>query len=74
MATIPAGLLGILLQKHLQALFASPQLVAVILIFNGALLWTAEQINKRNVKAKQTQTKSDERITKLSFQQAVKGG
>jgi len=73
-ATIPAGLLGLLFQKHLQALFASPQLVAFVLVLNGLLLWGAEQINKRNLKTKQTATNSDERITKLSWTQALKIG
>ncbi|MGH2611683.1 MAG: undecaprenyl-diphosphate phosphatase, partial [Rhabdochlamydiaceae bacterium] len=63
-ATIPAGLLGLIFAKHLQSLFASPQLVAIILILNGLLLWGAEQINKRNVKTQQTSTKSDQRITR----------
>lgn len=73
-ATIPAGLLGLLFQKHLQSLFASPQLVAFILILNGLLLWGAEQINKKSLKTKQTAIKSDERITKMTWSQAVKIG
>ncbi len=72
-ATIPAGLLGIMLQKTLEKLFASPQLVAFVLILNGILLFFAEFLRKR-VKENNSLSGNEERISKLNWQQAVKVG
>ncbi|MGH7245684.1 MAG: undecaprenyl-diphosphate phosphatase, partial [Candidatus Levyibacteriota bacterium] len=72
--TIPAGILGLFLEEPLKTLFASPQLVAGILILNGLLLFGAEQLRKKNILAHQTDTGSDGRIAKLTFVQAVKVG
>jgi undecaprenyl-diphosphatase len=41
-SSIPVGILGILLQTKIQALFASPRLVAIVLIGNGLVLFLAE--------------------------------
>ncbi len=41
-SSIPAGILGLLLQKKLQLLFAAPRLIAIILICNGIVLLVAE--------------------------------
>src|SRR5579863_590530 len=46
-ATIPAGILGLLFQDALQNLFANPQLVAGILILNGLLLFGAEFLRQK---------------------------
>lgn len=73
-ATIPAGILGLLLEEALKTLFASPQLVAVVLILNGILLFGAEQLRKKNIILHKTAVGSDERIAKLSLFQAVKVG
>jgi undecaprenyl-diphosphatase len=70
--TIPAGILGLLFEDQLKTLFASPQLVAFILIFNGLLLFGAE-ILRRKI-PEQTSTGSNERIAKLSFVKAIKVG
>src|SRR5579863_7166567 len=40
--TVPAGMVGILLQKKVQALFAAPFYVAGFLALNGVLLFAAE--------------------------------
>jgi undecaprenyl-diphosphatase len=45
--TIPAGLLGILLQDKLRAIFASPQSAAIFLCLNGLLLYGAELLRRR---------------------------
>ncbi len=45
--TVPAGLLGLLLEKRLAALFGSVQLVAVALILNGLLLAAGEWLRRR---------------------------
>lgn len=71
-ATIPAGILGLLFQDALQSLFANPQLVAGILFFNGLLLFGAEFLRKK--RKEQTLAHSNERIAKLNWFQAVKIG
>src|SRR5438477_2923506 len=45
--TIPAGILGLLLQDTLRKAFASGQLAAAFLIANGALLFGAELLRRR---------------------------
>ncbi len=42
LATIPAGLLGLLFQEKLQHLFASPRSAAAFLVLNGVMLLAAE--------------------------------
>jgi undecaprenyl-diphosphatase len=42
LATIPAGLLGLLFQERLQHLFASPRSAAAFLVLNGIMLFAAE--------------------------------
>jgi len=73
-ATIPAGVLGLLFEEPLKILFASPRLVAFVLILNGLLLFTAEKIAKKNIKKKQEELGSDERITKLTWGESIKVG
>lgn len=45
--TIPAGIIGFLLQKPLKALFANPRAAAAFLIANGVLLLGAEVLRRR---------------------------
>ncbi len=45
--TIPAGLLGLLLEHPLRNLFASPTSAAFFLMVNGLLLFGAEKLRKR---------------------------
>jgi undecaprenyl-diphosphatase len=70
--TVPAGILGLLFEEQLKLLFASPGLVAFVLILNGLLLFGAE-ILRRKVKEEKV-SGSDTRIAKLSFAKAVKVG
>lgn len=42
--TIPAGIMGILLQKQFEALFTSIFYVGIFLIITGLLLWGAERV------------------------------
>lgn len=72
-ATIPAGVLGILFETTLSKLFANPQFVAIILIFNGLLLFFAE-IMRRKQKNHDTRKNSNDSIAKLSWVQAIKIG
>ena len=45
--TIPAGLLGLLLEHSLRKVFASPQSAAVFLTLNGFVLYGAELLRRR---------------------------
>jgi undecaprenyl-diphosphatase len=63
--TIPAGILGLLLEHSLRSLFASPQSAAFFLMLNGLLLFGAEALRRR---APETDTDDDRRIAKqVSF-------
>lgn len=73
-ATIPAGVLGLLFEDPLKKLFASPQLVAALLILNGGMLFGAELLRRKNLTTKQAEQGSDKRIAKLTWMQAVKVG
>ncbi|HQT84624.1 MULTISPECIES: undecaprenyl-diphosphate phosphatase [Acidiphilium] len=46
-ATIPAVVIGFILKKPIQHLFASPLIAAVFLIVNGGLLLAGEQLRRR---------------------------
>jgi undecaprenyl-diphosphatase len=63
--TIPAGLLGLLLEHELRALFASPLSAAIFLMLNGLMLFGAEALRRR---APQTDRDDDTRIARqVSF-------
>jgi undecaprenyl-diphosphatase len=66
--TIPAGLLGLLLEHSLRSVFASAQSAAFFLILNGLLLFGAEALRRR---APQTAADDDTRIARqVGFPQA----
>jgi undecaprenyl-diphosphatase len=66
--TIPAGILGLLLEHWLRKIFASPESAAVFLMLNGAVLYAAELLRRR---APQTDADDDVRISKqVGFPQA----
>src|SRR6266536_3277294 len=44
---IPAGLLGVFLEKPLKLLFASPLIAAAFLVVNGSLLFAGERLRRR---------------------------
>jgi undecaprenyl-diphosphatase len=46
--TIPAGLLGLLLEKKIKALFTTPILTATFLVINGSLLFLGEALRRRS--------------------------
>ncbi len=71
-ATIPAGILGLLFEQQLKNLFASPQLVALVLVLNGILLLAAEYLRRR--KKSEATNSSDQRIAKITWIQTVKVG
>src|SRR3954452_19200489 len=59
--TIPAGILGLLLEHKLRSAFASPQSAAIFLTLNGLLLYGAEQLRRR---APETADDDDTRIAR----------
>jgi undecaprenyl-diphosphatase len=59
--TIPAGILGLLLESKLRSVFASAQSAAFFLTINGVLLLAAERLRRR---APQTDTDDDTRIAR----------
>jgi len=68
-ATIPAGILGVLFQDTVQKLLASPVIAAVFLIFNGGMLYLAERLRKYR-----RETGGDAAIARLSWAQSAKVG
>ena len=67
--TIPAGLLGLLLQDKLRSVFASAQSAALFLTVNGLILFAAEALRRR---APQTDDDDDTRIARqVTWAQAV---
>jgi undecaprenyl-diphosphatase len=59
--TIPAGILGLLLDQKLRSVFASAQSAAIFLFINGLLLLGAEALRRR---APQTSDDDDTRIAR----------
>jgi undecaprenyl-diphosphatase len=59
--TIPAGLLGLLLQDSLRKFFASPEYASIFLALNGVLLFGAEMLRRR---APETTDDDDARIAR----------
>ncbi len=71
-ATIPAGLLGLLLQDWLRKFFGSPEYASVFLALNGLLLFGAEALRRR---APETTDDDDGRIArKVGWWQSVAVG
>lgn len=71
-ATVPAGILGLLFEEPLKHLFAQPQIVAFVLMLNGALLYCGELLRRRV--AETSAVGSDERIGRMSWLSAIKIG
>jgi undecaprenyl-diphosphatase len=72
--TIPAGLLGLIFQKKLGELFASPHIVAVFLLLNGVLLYFVERFTHRGETISQKVIKTDMKLSRLSFGGALIAG
>jgi undecaprenyl-diphosphatase len=68
--TIPAGVLGALLEKSLRSMFASAKTAAFFLIANGVLLFAAEALRRRAIPAPE-EADPDFRISKLSWLRAL---
>jgi undecaprenyl-diphosphatase len=72
--TIPAAIIGLLLEKPLRSLFASAALAAIFLMVNGVGLLTFERLRKRPPRPGDYLGDGDERIAKLSWRQAIAVG
>lgn len=46
--TIPAGILGLLFESRLRALFAAPAIAAVFLIVNGFIMFVGERLRRKS--------------------------
>jgi undecaprenyl-diphosphatase len=60
--TIPAGILGLLLQDKLQSVFASARSAAFFLILNGVMLFGAEALRRRAPGVPEGEEDGDQRI------------
>lgn len=74
LATIPAGVLGLLFQNKLAALFASPHIVAVFLMGNGILLALAERLRTRRKRLDATPRNVDASISRIGVVRALLTG
>ncbi|HVR04711.1 MAG TPA: undecaprenyl-diphosphate phosphatase, partial [Solirubrobacteraceae bacterium] len=72
--TIPAGIIGLVLQEPLRKLFASPSIAAAFLIVNGCALLLFERLRKRPPRPGDYLGDADGRIAKLSWRQAIAVG
>jgi undecaprenyl-diphosphatase len=72
--TVPAGILGLLLEHKLRSLFASAASAAAFLIVNGILLLIFERLRRRPPRPGDYLGDADARIAKLSWRQAIAVG
>jgi undecaprenyl-diphosphatase len=74
-ATIPAGLLGLVLEHPLRTVFASPQSAAVFIALNGVLLHGAERLRRGAPVVERAGPQSDARIAqRLGYRSALAVG
>jgi undecaprenyl-diphosphatase len=64
-ATIPAGILGLLFKDQLTALFVSPLSAALFLAANGVLLFAAEILRKKRIATIATTAKAKVEVEKV---------
>jgi undecaprenyl-diphosphatase len=67
--TVPAGILGLLLQDQIRMLLASAVFASIFLIFNGIMLLGAEILRKRSAHNKNNKT-SDQHLAHITWRQA----
>jgi undecaprenyl-diphosphatase len=72
--TIPAGIIGLLLEKSLRSLFASASFAAAFLIVNGVALLLFERLRKRPPRPGDYLGDADARLGKLKWRQAIAVG
>ena len=72
LGTVPAGLLGLLLEHPLRSLFASTETAAIFLFVNGLMLFGAEALRRRAPVRDTAGIEDDEDIARrLSFRDAL---
>jgi len=69
--TIPAGIIGLLLEKPLRSLFASAPSAAAFLIVNGIVLLAFERLRRRAPSQEDHLGQNDAQLARLSWRQAV---
>jgi undecaprenyl-diphosphatase len=75
LGTVPAGIIGFVLEKKLETLFASPTTAAFFLIINGLMLYGAEKyLRKKQFPEREAGTSHDANISQLSWMQSIKVG
>lgn len=67
-STVPAGIIGLLLEKYLQELFAAAYVVAIALFLNGVLLYGVEILRRRGA---DDGPHDDKKLAALSWRQAI---
>jgi undecaprenyl-diphosphatase len=55
LGTIPAGVVGLVLQDRLRALFGTPSIAAAFLIVNGCVMYAGEKLLQRQAEAQREQ-------------------
>lgn len=73
-ATIPVGVIGLVLQDPLRKLFASAALAAAFLMVNGVALLISERLRRRPPRPGDFEGDVDGRLSKLSWRQAISVG
>lgn len=73
--TVPAGIIGLVLEKPIRNLFGSPLIAAAFLVVNGLVLLAAERLRTRDSRRAAAQpvtaTASDAEIAALSWKRAL---
>jgi undecaprenyl-diphosphatase len=72
--TIPAGVVGLVLEHSLRKLFASAQIAALFLVVNGIMLLACEQLRSRRPTPDDWEGDGDERVAKLTYRQGFAVG
>jgi undecaprenyl-diphosphatase len=70
-ATIPAGIFGLLLEHPLRVLFTKPLAASIFLTCNGLLLFFGEWVRRRVLAREQQGEKPKRELANLSFVEAV---
>jgi undecaprenyl-diphosphatase len=73
-ASIPVGILGLLLEEKLKHLFASPFITAFFLIGNGIMLCSIESYKKKNRTVVLKENSEDRTIAQLTWKQSIQVG
>ena len=73
---IPAGLIGLILEKPLKSLFSSPVIAAAFLVVNGSILFAGERMRKRALEKAQYASTVEEKaafrpLSSLTWKEAT---